>query len=52
MPFVSHVLNLMRLPYFEARIVFGNTPVAHGDRKTLAQALHAAVSRARDGEAW
>lgn len=45
-PFLPHVLQLLRLPRFDARLVFGATPVLETDRKALATKLHEAASRA------
>jgi 1-acyl-sn-glycerol-3-phosphate acyltransferase len=42
-PFFPHLLGLLRLPAVDARLRFGPAPVAHADRKILAQALRAAV---------
>ncbi len=52
MRFVPHLLALMRLSGFEARVVFGSTPVSGADRKFLAQELHSTVRRAREGIVW
>lgn len=43
MAFVPHLLALLRLRGFEARIVFGETPVVDADRKRLARVLEDAV---------
>jgi 1-acyl-sn-glycerol-3-phosphate acyltransferase len=52
MEFLPHLLHLMRTSGFEARVVFGDTPVSGSDRKALAQDLHAAVLRAKEAVAW
>jgi len=39
-----HVLELLRMPGFEARLVFGEESICDSDRKTLAAKLHTAVS--------
>lgn len=44
-PFVPHVLELLRLPHFHARLVFGPTPIQDPDRKVLATKLHEAVEQ-------
>ncbi len=44
MPFVPHVLGLLRLPGFAASLRFGERPVRESDRKVLASRLHEAVS--------
>lgn len=43
MAFVPHLLRLLRLPGFEARIVFGEAPFVDADRKRLARSLEGAV---------
>ncbi len=43
MAFVPHLLRLLRLPGFEARIVFGDAPIVGTDRKSLARSLEGAV---------
>lgn len=42
--FWPHVVELLRLPGFEARLAFGPAPIHHPDRKLLAERLHAAVA--------
>ena len=42
--FAEHILKLVRLPWFRARLTFGEEPVQAADRKELASRLHAAVS--------
>ena len=44
MPFAPHLLELLRLPYIEARVSFGEQPIRANCRKDLAQKLHQAVS--------
>ena len=44
MTLAPHVLELLKMPGFEARVVFGEEPICDSDRKTLAAKLHAAVS--------
>ena len=44
MEFVPHVVGLLKLPGFRARIVFGEDPVKTSERKSLAARLHAAVA--------
>lgn len=39
-----HLFDLLRLPGFEACLVFGEEPICDSDRKALAAKLHAAVS--------
>jgi hypothetical protein len=39
-----HLLQLLRMSRFEARIVFGEEPVRDGDRKALAARLHQGVA--------
>ncbi|MEM1261903.1 MAG: lysophospholipid acyltransferase family protein [Pseudomonadota bacterium] len=41
--FARHILNLLALPGFAARLVFGETPMRGSDRKRLAKQLHSAV---------
>ncbi len=45
MGFSTHVFNLLKVPRFEAEIVFGEDTVLEEDRKKLAQELHARISR-------
>jgi 1-acyl-sn-glycerol-3-phosphate acyltransferase len=45
MPFGGHVMRLLGLSGFDARVVFGETPVAETDRKLLAQRLRTEVER-------
>lgn len=42
--FLDHILKLVRLPWFRARLTFGAEPIEATDRKELASRLHAAVS--------
>lgn len=44
-PFLPHVLRLLRLSHFDARLVFGGAPVHDTDRKALARKLHEATMR-------
>jgi 1-acyl-sn-glycerol-3-phosphate acyltransferase len=46
--FAGHLLGLLRLPSFDARIVFGAEPVRSDDRKNLAVRLRDAVRAAFD----
>lgn len=39
MTFADHLLNLLKLPFFEATLVFGSEPVRDSDRKALARKL-------------
>ena len=39
MTFADHVLNVLKLPYFEATLVFGTESIQETDRKTLARKL-------------
>ncbi len=43
MTFVKHLLGLVRLPSFHARVTFGNEPILDRDRKALATRLSRAV---------
>jgi 1-acyl-sn-glycerol-3-phosphate acyltransferase len=45
MPFGPHVLKLLALPGFDARVVFGKEPVLESDRKELARRLRDEVER-------
>jgi 1-acyl-sn-glycerol-3-phosphate acyltransferase len=56
MSFGGHILDLLRLPFFEARLRFRPEAIADADRKRLAAELHSAVSEllvsaGGDGEA-
>jgi 1-acyl-sn-glycerol-3-phosphate acyltransferase len=42
-PFLPHLRRLLRLPRFNARLVFGDVPVRDTDRKALARKLHEAT---------
>ena len=44
-PFSPHVLELLKLPYFDARLIFAETPVQDSNRKALARRLHEATKR-------
>ncbi len=43
MTFVSHLLDLFRIPRFYATLVFGQETISDGDRKSLARRLQLAV---------
>lgn len=43
-PFLSHLLRLFGLPYFEATVCFGKEPILAGDRKILAERLRASMT--------
>ena len=43
MKFAGHFFNLLKLPSFEARLVFGETSHHAADRKQLARSLHASI---------
>ncbi len=43
-PFLSHLVRLLGLPYFEATVCFGDQPIAAGDRKVLAERLRSAMA--------
>ena len=42
-PFLSHLLRLLDLPFFEATVRFSSQPIAAGDRKVLAERLRSAM---------
>lgn len=44
MTFTGHFLRLLRIGTFDARVTFGDEPIADPDRKALAERLHDAVS--------
>jgi len=44
-PFLPHILRLLRLPHFEAKLLFGESTFQDGDRKALAEALRTAMRR-------
>jgi 1-acyl-sn-glycerol-3-phosphate acyltransferase len=44
-PFYPHLLELLKLPRFQAKLSFGAEPIRETDRKILATRLHSAVSR-------
>lgn len=46
MPLRAHLRELLRLDWIEARLRFGPAPVAHGDRKLLAETLYREISAA------
>lgn len=45
MAFSNHFFDLLKLPGFQAMLVFGNETVVETDRKVLAEKLHALVSQ-------
>jgi 1-acyl-sn-glycerol-3-phosphate acyltransferase len=45
MSFGPHLLKLLGLPGFDARLVFGEQPVVESDRKLLAKRLRQEVER-------
>ncbi len=45
--FVPHLLRLLQLPHFEARLRFSEKPLSGTDRKQLASELHAAITSQR-----
>ena len=45
MPFLRHLLRLLSLPTFEAKVVFGGRPIEPEDRKVLAVRLWEAVQQ-------
>ena len=44
-PFLTHVLRLLGLPYFEVTLRFGAEPIRAGDRKLLADQLQSAMEQ-------
>lgn len=44
-PFLPHILELLRLERFDARLAFGGAPIHDGDRKALARKLREATER-------
>jgi len=44
-PFYPHLIGLLKLPRFQAKLSFGAEPIRDTDRKILAARLHNAVSR-------
>ncbi|MAB80693.1 MAG: 1-acyl-sn-glycerol-3-phosphate acyltransferase [Planctomycetes bacterium] len=44
MTLAPHVLNLLRMPSFDATVAFGSQPIADTNRKLLAAKLHHAVA--------
>jgi len=44
MTFPGHFFRLLKLPYFEAQVVFGEKAIQEADRKQLARRLHQAIS--------
>jgi len=49
MTFTPHFLHLLTLRAIEARLSFSDTPIAPGDRRTLARHAHREVSRLHAG---
>ncbi len=45
MPFSSHIFNLLKMPEFQATLIFGEKPIYGTDRKTLAKELWDAVNQ-------
>ena len=45
MTFANHFFELLELPWFEARIVFGSGAVRETDRKELARRLHENIAK-------
>ncbi len=45
MTFADHFFDLLKLPWFEARIVFGEDTVRESNRKELARRLHENIAR-------
>ena len=45
MTFAEHFFDLLKLPGFEARIVFGPDTIRESDRKQLARRLHENIAR-------
>ena len=43
-PFLSHLMRLLSLPYFEATVRFGNEPILAENRKILAEQLRSAMA--------
>ncbi|MEL7535554.1 MAG: lysophospholipid acyltransferase family protein [Pseudomonadota bacterium] len=50
--FARHIINLLGLPGFAARLVFGESPKRGDDRKSLARELHTAVSQQLNEHRW
>ncbi len=44
-PFLPHILRLLRLPHFEAKLQFGETTFRDSDRKALADKLRSAMAQ-------
>ena len=45
MKFMSHILQLLAMPGFDASLTFGTEPIQETDRKVLATRLHQAIER-------
>ncbi len=45
MTFADHFFDLLKLPWFEARVVFGENTVRESNRKGLARRLHENIAR-------
>ena len=45
MTFLKHLMDLLRLPVFDARVTFGEAPICREDRKDLAMKLWQSVQR-------
>ena len=50
--FARHILNLLGLPGFSAKLVFGDKAIHGADRKSLARELHAAVTAQFNEHRW
>jgi len=50
--FFNHIVNLLRLKGFRARLVFGDSPVVAHERKSLANQLHKAVLQQASKYSW
>ena len=48
MTFVSHLLNVMKMPYFEVAMKFSDQPIIHHERKQLTKDLWQNVETMRD----
>ena len=45
MKFTTHILQLLAMPGFKARLTFGTEPIREDDRKVLAARLHRAIEQ-------
>ena len=45
MKFMSHIMQLLAMPGFDASLTFGTEPIREGDRKVLASRLHRAIEQ-------